>query len=169
MALRSPFKQATYSPNVLEAWDFAANGLFHTILYSVFWLLPQKSSIPTIYVKGFAMDWEKIRKIVDVEDDNDPKVHQVIYIIMRDFVDRQKHWVCDARRIHDKRNIGVISLGEGSISEDLEELKKKDLPIPTYLMELPSVLTGPDTFEFLQWWERGEGIQGLVRYGFVLS
>jgi len=107
--------------------------------------------MPTIYVKGFAMDWDKIRKIVDVEEDNHPKGHQMIYIIMREFVDREKHWICAARRIHDKRNIGVISLGEGSISEDLEELKKKDLPIPTYLMKLPSVLTGPDVFEFLEW------------------
>jgi len=97
------------------------------------------------------MDWEKIRKIVDVEDDNDPKVHKMIYIIMREFVDRDKHWICAARRIHDKRNIGVISLGEGSISEDLEELKNKDLPIPSYLTKLPSVLTGPNVFEFLEW------------------
>ena len=97
------------------------------------------------------MDWKKIRKIVNVEDDNDPKVHKMIYIIMREFVDRDKHWICAARRIHDKRNIGVISLGEGSISEDLEELKNKDLTIPTYLTKLPSVLTGPDVLEFLEW------------------
>jgi len=97
------------------------------------------------------MDWDKIRNLVDAEEDNHPNVHKVIYIIIRDFVDREKHWVCAARRIHDKRNIGVISLGEGSISEDLEELKKKDLPVPTYLVKLPSVLTGPDVFEFLEW------------------
>ena len=47
--------------------------------------------------------------------------------------------------------ISGISLGEGSISEDLEELKNKDLTIPTYLTKLPSVLTGPDVFEFLEW------------------
>jgi hypothetical protein len=108
-------------------------------------------SRPTIYVKGFAMDREKIRKVVKVEDDNDPKVHQLMYIIMREFVDRKKHWICSARSIHDKKHVGVISLGEGSTSDDLEELKKKDLPIPTYLMNLPSVLTGPDIFEFLDW------------------
>lgn len=112
--------------------------------------LPQQI-IPTIYVKGFAMDWEKIRKLVNVEDDNDLKVHEMIYIIMREFVDRDKHWICAAQRIHDKQHIGVISLGEGSISEDLEELKNKDLPIPSYLTKLPSVLTGPDVFEFLEW------------------
>ena len=148
MFLHTPFNQATYLPCVLE--DFATNGPFHATLYAVL-TLPQQSSIPTIYVKGFAMDWEKIWKIVNIEDDNDPKVHKMIYIIMREFVDRDKHWICAARGIHDKRNIGVISLGKGSISEDLEELKNKDLPIPSYLTKLPSVLTGPDVFEFLEW------------------
>lgn len=41
------------------------------------------------------MDWQKIRKIVDVEE-NDPKVHEVIYIIVREFVDHDKHWICAA-------------------------------------------------------------------------
>ena len=150
MALRTPSKQATHLPYVLG--EFAANGPFRAIILMFSVLTCPQKSIPIIYVKGFAMDWEKIRKFVKVEDDNDPKVHEVIYIIMREFVDRDKHWICAARSIHDKRNIGVISLGEGSISEDLEELKNKDLPIPTYLTKLPSVLTGPDVFEFLEWW-----------------
>jgi len=97
------------------------------------------------------MDWQKIRKIVDVEEENDPKVHEVIYIIMQQFVDRDKDWICAARRLHDGRNIGVISLGEGSLSEDLEELREKDLTVPKYLTNLPSVLTGPDVFEFPEW------------------
>ena len=94
------------------------------------------------------MDWEKI---VKVDKENYPQVHEVIYIIMREFVDRDKHWICAARRLHDGRNIGVISLGEGSLSEDLEELRKKDLPVPRCLTKLPSILTGPDVFEFLEW------------------
>ena len=97
------------------------------------------------------MDKEKIRKLVEVEDINDIKVDQLMYIIMREFVDRNKHWICSARSLHDGKFVAVISLGEGSTSEYLEELKTKDLPIPKYLTKLPSVLTGPDFFEFTQW------------------
>ncbi|KIM36945.1 hypothetical protein M413DRAFT_448852 [Hebeloma cylindrosporum] len=112
---------------------------------------PDKPPWPKIYVKGFAMDWEKIRKLLDVEDDNDPKVHQMVYLIMRNFVDREKHWICAARRLEDGADVGVISLGEGSVGEDLEELMRKDLPVPEYLVKMPSVLSGPDVFEFLEW------------------
>ena len=40
---------------------------------------------------------------------------------MRDFVDRDKHWPCLGKRLRDSEDFGVISLGEGSFREDLEE------------------------------------------------
>lgn len=106
---------------------------------------------PTMYVKGFALDWAKIQKLVNAKDENDLKVHDTIRMIMRDFVDRDNHWVCSGLRIHDKKFFGIISLGEGSLSEDLEELQKKDIPVPEYLAKMTSVLTGPEVFEFLNW------------------
>ena len=84
------------------------------------------------------MDYEKIRILVDVEDDNDPKVHQLIYIIMREYVDREKNWICFAKTPGDGELFGVISLGEESFSEDLEELNKMDIPVPEYLTKLKS-------------------------------
>ena len=73
----------------------------------------------------------KIWKIVNVEEENNPKVHEVIYV----------HY-----------------LGEGSLSEDLEELRKKDLTIPGYLTKLSSVLM------FLNSWngERRKSTQGIM-------
>jgi hypothetical protein len=98
------------------------------------------------------MDWEKIRILVDGEDDNDPKVHKLIYFIMRDFVDRHKHRIVTGRRLSDGETFGVISLGVESFGNDLEELKKKDIPVPGYLeKKLSSALTGPDLFEVISW------------------
>ena len=104
-----------------------------------------------MYVKGFLIDFEKIRKLLKVEDANDPKAHHLVYLIMRDFVDRDKDWLSTALTLDDHQQVGVISLGEGSLGSDVEELKKKDLPISEYLTNLPSALTGPDVFEFLGW------------------
>ena len=94
-----------------------------------------------------------MRKLVDAEDENDPKVHELYYYIMRDFIQRDKNWLCTAKRLSDGKIFGVACLGEGSISSDLEELTKKDIPVPEYLANLPSALTGPDIFEFMYWWD----------------
>ena len=102
-------------------------------------------------MKGFRIDFEKIRKLLEVEDVKDPKVHHLVYIILKDFVDRDKDWLCTALTLEDRKEVGVISLGEGSLGCNVEELRKKDLPISEYLTNLPSVLTGPDVFEFLGW------------------
>jgi len=98
------------------------------------------------------LDAEKIRKLVGATDTNDPKVDQMFYIIMKDFVDRDEHWLCDALRLEDKSYVIVISLGTGSLGGNLEDLKKKELPIPRYLSKtLSSALVGPDVFQFLGW------------------
>ena len=103
------------------------------------------------YVKGFLIDLEKICRLLNVEDVKDPKVHQVVYIIMKEFVERDKDWLCSALTLEDHREVGVISLGEGSLGNDIEELRKKDLPISSYLTQMTSALTGPEVFEFLGW------------------
>lgn len=102
-------------------------------------------------MKGFLIDLEKIRKLLNVEDVKDPKVHHLVYIIMRDFVERDKDWLCSALTLEDHKEVGVISLGEGSLGSDVEELRRKDLPISEYLTNMTSALTGPDVFEFLGW------------------
>ena len=101
-------------------------------------------------MKGFLIDLEKICNLLNVEDVKDPKVHQVVYIIMRDFVERDKDWLCSALTLENGKEVGVISLGEGSLGNDVE-LRKKDLPISEYLTYMTSTLTGPDVFEFLGW------------------
>jgi hypothetical protein len=103
------------------------------------------------YVKGFLIDYGKICKLLNVEDVEDPKVHQVVYVIMKDFVERDKDWLCSALTLEDGKEVGVISLGEGSLGNDVEELRRKDLPISEYLTNMTSALTGPDVFEFLGW------------------
>ena len=85
--------------------------------------------------------------------DDDPAVEQMMYATMENFVDREKHWLCTAHTLDDEKDVVVvISLGEGSVGEDLEELKKKDLPIPEYLTKkLSKVVSGPDVFRFMGW------------------
>ena len=104
------------------------------------------------YVKGFFIDWDKIKILVDAKDDKDPKIDQLNLAIMREFIDRDKNPICLARRIGTKGKLcSVVSLGEESVSEDLEELKKKELIIPKYLMKLSAALTGPEVFEIWSW------------------
>ena len=107
---------------------------------------------PQTYVKGFALDVQKIQKLVGATSDTDPAVERMAFATMKYFVDREKHWLCDALRLDKDEYIVVISLGEGSVGEDLEELKKKDLPTPEYLTKkLSSVVSGPDVFRFMGW------------------
>jgi hypothetical protein len=108
-----------------------------------------------IYVKGYLIDFEKIRKLVRAETSNDRKVHHFVYIMMKDFID--KDLIFSAMTLVDGgvgEHVAVVSLGEGSLGSDVDELRKKDLPISSnlnYLTKLPSALTGPDVFEFLSW------------------
>jgi hypothetical protein len=92
-------------------------------------------------VKGFLIDFEKIRKLLNVEDVNDPKVHHLVYLIMKDFVDRDKDWLYTALTLEDRQQVGVTASGEGSLRSDVEEVKKKDLPILEYFTNMPSALT----------------------------
>jgi len=98
------------------------------------------------------LDAEKIRKLVGATEETDPEVEQMLYIILKDVVDRDKHWLCDALRLEDNAYVVVISLGEGSLGQNVEDLKKKELPIPGYLTKkLSSVVVGPDVFRFMGW------------------
>ncbi|KIM47548.1 hypothetical protein M413DRAFT_6855 [Hebeloma cylindrosporum] len=102
------------------------------------------------YVKGFFLDREKIRKKLGVEADNDPEIFDVMYIIMRDYIDEEKHWLCLGTRANEDQVI-VVSLGEGSFGEDPDELMRKNVPVPEYLSNFPSALTGPEVFRFRSW------------------
>ncbi|KAF8317804.1 hypothetical protein F5887DRAFT_1167143 [Amanita rubescens] len=87
------------------------------------------------YVKGYAIDLEKIKIFLNITDDADPRIDYAVVQIL-DFVDK----------------IIVISFGHGSFDDDLEELKKREFTPPTYLEELAvSLLSDPDVFEFMGW------------------
>jgi len=45
----------------------------------------------------------------------------------------------------------VISLGEDAFGDDPEELEKREIPIPPYLLKMQPVLTGPKVFKFHGW------------------
>jgi len=114
---------------------------------------PKKSATSgeKTYVKGFAFDLQKLQSLVGATDDSDPRIYALVNMIMRDLVDRDSHWLCGGRRLDDETDVEVISLGEGSVSKDLEGLKKKEIPTPRYLTKMSSALTGPDVFEFVEW------------------
>ena len=47
--------------------------------------------------------------------------------------------------------MSVMSFGEAAFGDDLEELRKEDIPIPEYLRRSEFVPHGPDVFEFHSW------------------
>ena len=70
---------------------------------------------PQTYVKGFAFDFQKVKKLVGATSDDDPAVEQMMYATMENFVDRENHWLCTAHTLDDEKDVVVvISLGEGS-------------------------------------------------------
>jgi len=99
------------------------------------------------YVKGFAIDWEKIKTLLEITDDNDYRIDRVMNKVML-YVDRDKHWLCGALTLDSKKSVNLISLGEDAFSDDLEKL---DIPIPDYLLMMGVVLTGPKVFIFEEW------------------
>ena len=56
-------------------------------------------------------------------------------------VDRM-HLVVTGQHLHDGHSLGVIALGQESFSDDLDALRKKHVPVPTYLRRLSDVLEG---------------------------
>jgi len=105
------------------------------------------------YVKGYQIDWQKVKAFLDITEDSDPRIDAAMVQIM-DFVDRS-HWICMARPIGAPPptcGFTVISFGKEAWGEDLEELRKKDIPTPKYLEKLAEHLfSGPDVYEFEDW------------------
>ncbi|CAA7265247.1 unnamed protein product [Cyclocybe aegerita] len=83
------------------------------------------------YVKGYGIDWDKIKNLLGIDNDQDPRIG----------------W----RRLTDGEKFNVISFGEEAFGDDLDKLRKKDIPVPEYLRRLESLLSGPDVFEFVEW------------------
>jgi len=104
------------------------------------------------YVKGYQIDWQKVKAFLDISEDSDARIDVAMVQIM-DFVDRS-HWICIARPIGAPRTRGfaVISFGKDAWGTDLEELRKKDIPTPKYLEKLAEHLfSGPDVYELESW------------------
>ena len=88
--------------------------------------------VPQAYVKGFEIDWDKIKALLEITDDNDYTIDAAMEKVMLS-VDRDKHWLCGAYPLDGPRKLtNVISLGEDAFGGDLEELEKKEIPIPGY-------------------------------------
>jgi hypothetical protein len=105
------------------------------------------------YVKGYAIDWGKIKTYLGITDDQDRRIDEAMLKIM-DYVDRPTHWICTARPIGPPTqcSVIVISFGYEACSPDLEVLRKKDISPPEYLEKIAEpLLSGPDVFEFVSW------------------
>ncbi|KAG7088222.1 hypothetical protein E1B28_012239 [Marasmius oreades] len=103
------------------------------------------------YVKGYGIDWDKVKAALEVTDDGDGQIGSLIKQIL-ECVDRDIHWICIGKPNNGKRNSFVISFGEEAFGTDLEALRKKDIPAPDYLKSfVKPFLVGPDVFEAVDW------------------
>ena len=105
------------------------------------------------YVKGFEIDWKKIKIYLNATDDQDRRIDSIINQVMES-VDRDEHWLVGAYPLEGPREaINVISLGEDAFGDDAEELARRELPIPKYLQtpRMQLVLSGPRVFIFQDW------------------
>lgn len=67
------------------------------------------------------MEEEKIRKLINVEDRKDPKVHHLIYLIMRD----RRVLPYMVLTLDKKEQALVILLGERALGWDIEETTRR--------------------------------------------
>ena len=102
----------------------------------------------TLPVKGFGIDWEKIKALLETTDDKDHRIDGVMQKVMLS-VDRQEHWLCGAYNLDGPRKL--TNVGEESFGDDLEELQQKEIPIPQYMLKMKTALTGPQVFLFKEW------------------
>jgi hypothetical protein len=102
-------------------------------------------------VKGFGIDWEKIKALLKTTDDKDHRIDGVMQRVMLS-VDREEHWICGAYPLDGPRKLtNVISFGKESFGDDLEGLQQREIPIPRYMLKMEAVLTGPKVFLFKEW------------------
>lgn len=60
--------------------------------------------------------------------------------------------VCGVHALDGPRKlINVISLGEESFGDDMQQLQQKEIPIPRYMLKMETVLTGPKVLIFKEW------------------
>ncbi|KAG6903312.1 hypothetical protein C0995_013065 [Termitomyces sp. Mi166 len=105
------------------------------------------------YVKGYGIDWIKIKDYLKT-DLSDRRIDQIVGIILEG-VDRDNcevfgGYTTDA----EQRTMTVIPLGKeawGEEGEAMEDVRKKDITPPTLLVKLEHFLMGPDVFEFRAW------------------
>ncbi|KAG7088192.1 hypothetical protein E1B28_012209 [Marasmius oreades] len=99
------------------------------------------------YVKGYGIDWDKVKAALGVTDDGDGQIGSLMKQIL-ECVDRDIHWVCIGKPNNGKHNSFVISFGEQAFDTDPEALRKKDIPAPEYLKcFVEPFLFGPEVFE----------------------
>jgi len=110
------------------------------------------------YVKGYAVDFEKVARVLGFEH-NDRRVdHAIIDLVSsirtQSHSSGNTHSFSTARYLvpkdESKRVFMVISMGLESFSDNSEELKDRTLQFPDYLRLLAEhFFTGPDVFEIL--------------------
>lgn len=83
-------------------------------------------------------------------DSQDGRVDIVVRKVL-ELANRHTYLTCVGERLSDKKGMNVISFGEDAFGDDLEELRKKDIPPPEYLRKMEFVLHGPDVFRFMAW------------------
>jgi len=88
--------------------------------------------------------------LLGTDDFKDARIDKIVYKVL-ELTDRDTQWICVGERLSDQMGMSVISFGEDAFGDDLEELKKKDIPVPDYLRKMELVLHGPDVFGFTSW------------------
>ncbi|KAH8814762.1 hypothetical protein DL96DRAFT_1561058 [Flagelloscypha sp. PMI_526] len=95
-----------------------------------------------LYVKAYAIDWDRIRKHLWIDNPKDRRVDEAYRIIL-DHLDKKigLENVVSAQRAPEKgeecgKRFSVIVVQEEAYSESKEELEKLQLPFPSYLEDL---------------------------------
>ncbi|KAG6908183.1 hypothetical protein DXG01_005836 [Tephrocybe rancida] len=105
------------------------------------------------YVKGYGIDRAKIAAQMTQMggEATDGRVLFVVQGILQMMVN--EYCVVGGQDLQNGLAYNVISLaiGDESFGDSIEELEKKDIPIPNYLRSLESALHGPTVFEFVGW------------------
>jgi hypothetical protein len=112
----------------------------------------QRGAASAKYVKGYAIHFNKIKDVIGATDIGDWRISQAEYKIMEQ-VNREVHWLVAGQRVgeSDGQCFSVITFGEQSFGEDLELLRKKEIPVPDYLRDMEIALEGPDVYKFYSW------------------
>ncbi|KAG7088230.1 hypothetical protein E1B28_012247 [Marasmius oreades] len=104
------------------------------------------------YVKGYGIDWDKVKAALEITDDGDGRIRILVQKIL-EHVDCDIHWTCIGKPNSGKRNtFNIISFGKEAFDTDPEALRKKDIPAPDYLKSfVEPFFVGPDVFEVVDW------------------